>query len=74
MMVIDVLRPVLCTWYAKWAERPLKVIITILILLLLFYYLRLSEFTIIVPVVKTEHNTFWGVLLHNYLRSDQTSY
>ena len=24
-MMIDVLRPVLCTWLAKWAERPLEV-------------------------------------------------
>jgi len=25
MMMFDVLRPPLCTWYAKWAERPPKV-------------------------------------------------
>ena len=25
MMMIDVLRPRLCTWWAKWAERPPKV-------------------------------------------------
>ena len=24
-MMIDVLRPLLCTWQAKWAERPPKV-------------------------------------------------
>jgi len=24
MMMIDVLRPLLCTWWAKWAERPPK--------------------------------------------------
>ena len=24
-MMIDVLRPLLYTWYAKWAERPPKV-------------------------------------------------
>jgi len=23
-MMIDVLRPLLCTWYAKWAEQPAK--------------------------------------------------
>jgi len=25
MMMIDVLRPLLCTWLAKWAEQPPKV-------------------------------------------------
>ena len=25
MMVVDVLRPVMCIWWAKWAERPPKV-------------------------------------------------
>ena len=25
MMMIDVLRPIVCTWQAKWAERPPKI-------------------------------------------------